>query len=353
MGRRLSGTPPARRQGRRAWARTLVRGFLLTTVIGVTLGSMTEPALAWQVPLCGLVPVLLTAELDRGAQARTHARLLEALQLGQNGPGATPWPADVQALAHTPASALPQDFLVSVADSVRRAMTLTHQRAIAGKAQATFTSTGIAELFSKRVFAEERLRSTITAELHDTVAQTLLTAQWTMEQGAPLAACLALVREAEEQLRAVMADTRPPELDLDLAASVMGLIDEVGARHGLTVDVLAWPAAELAAPSAAALTVYRFFQEALANVTKHSGASSAELSLTAGDTLRATVRDRGRGFDPQAVRSEGGRHVGLVLLSDRAQSLGGSLRIRSAPGTGATAELYLPYLPRPTEAVAP
>jgi signal transduction histidine kinase len=60
------------------------------------------------------------------------------------------------------------------------------------------------------------------------------------------------------------------------------------------------------------------------------------------DWVVASVRDHGPGFDPDQVRSEGGRHVGLGLLRERARLVGGSLDITSWPEQGTTLTLRLP-----------
>jgi signal transduction histidine kinase len=73
-----------------------------------------------------------------------------------------------------------------------------------------------------------------------------------------------------------------------------------------------WPADPVALPLVSAVTLYRFFQEALVNVVKHAGVDDAELALEVRpDEVVATVRDRGPGFEPEQVRPDGGRHVGL------------------------------------------
>jgi len=69
----------------------------------------------------------------------------------------------------------------------------------------------------------------------------------------------------------------------------------------------------------------------------------------------ARVHDDGPGFDPAHIRSEGGRHVGLGLLRERARLLGGALDLDSWPAKGTTVTLRLPrgagaaprLLPRP------
>ena len=151
------------------------------------------------------------------------------------------------------------------------------------------------------------------------------------------------VEDAEEQTRAVMARTRPPALhDGDLASAVSGLQADVRARYGLEVHVH-WPTSPHPLPSASAVIVYRFFQEALLNVVKHADVDDAVLVLEVDEhVVRASVRDEGPGFDPDEVRPVRGRHVGLGLLRERARLAGGAVTVVSQPGTGTTLALELP-----------
>ena len=214
---------------------------------------------------------------------------------------------------------------------------------------------GVFELLSGLVTAEEGARGQLAAELHDTVAQSLMIARGllathptTPEEIARLAD---FVEDAEEQVRAVMARTRPPALrEGDLASAVAALRADMEARYGLRV-ALTWPEAPYPLPLASAITVYRFFQEALLNIVKHADVDDAAVSLLVGEELvTATVRDEGPGFDPLAVRPDRGRHVGLGLLRERARLSGGSLEVDSSPGAGTTLVLRLP---RPASGVTP
>ncbi|MHB8451080.1 MAG: sensor histidine kinase, partial [Mycobacteriales bacterium] len=161
-----------------------------------------------------------------------------------------------------------------------------------------------------------------------------------------LSAATEQVAEAEDQVRAVMARTRPPALrDGDLAAAVAVLRDDVAHRYGLAV-ALRWPEEPRPLPLATAVTVYRFFQEAVLNVVKHADVAEAALRLAFDeDGLTAEVADRGPGFDPAAVKSERGRHVGLGLLAERARLAGGWVDVDSTPGVGTVLRLRLPAPP--------
>ena len=212
---------------------------------------------------------------------------------------------------------------------------------------------GVFELLSGLVAAEEGARGQLAAELHDTVAQSLMIARGLLAAPADidLAKLTDYVEDAEEQVRAVMARTRPPALrEGDLASAVGNLRADMLARYGLQVAV-EWPASPYPLPLASAVTVYRFFQEALLNVVKHADVDDAGLTLYVGqDHVLATVCDQGPGFDPDAVRPDRGRQVGLGLLRERARLSGGSLEVTSRRGLGTSLCLRLP---RPSESVSP
>ncbi len=226
---------------------------------------------------------------------------------------------------------------VRVADDVAE----RHRRA------AETASAGMFELLSGLVAAEEATRGQLSAELHDTVAQTLMLARSMLSMrpldGDEIEHAGELVAEAEEQVRAVMARTRPPALrEGDLAVAVSCLRDDMLSRYGLQVRVR-WPQSPHPLSLVTAITVYRFFQEALLNVIKHADCDEAEALLELSeDAVLASVTDRGPGFDPDEVRPERGRHVGLGLLRERARLAGGSLEVSSWPGDGTTLTLRLP-----------
>ncbi|MEP7054433.1 MAG: ATP-binding protein [Actinomycetota bacterium] len=206
-------------------------------------------------------------------------------------------------------------------------------------------SAGMFELLSGLIAAEEGARGQLSAELHDTAAQSLALARAELAVGDSEAIRRATdyVAEAEEQVRAVMARTRPPALrDGDLASAVDMMRAELDNRYGLKVEV-SWPASAYPLPLASAITIYRFFQESLLNVVKHADVDWAQATLDIdSDWVTATVSDAGPGFDPTQVKSEKGRHVGLGLLRERARLAGGSLELSSMVSAGTTLRLRLP-----------
>lgn len=89
--------------------------------------------------------------------------------------------------------------------------------------------------------------------------------------------------------------------------------------------------------------LYRVFQEALANVRKHSGAHRVEARLTYGpEAITLRIADDGRGFDP-SVPPNGNGGFGLTGMQERCRLVGGTLVVRSQPGCGTEIEARIPY----------
>jgi signal transduction histidine kinase len=95
---------------------------------------------------------------------------------------------------------------------------------------------------------------------------------------------------------------------------------------------------------AVALQVLRIVQEALSNVRKHAGASRATVTVGRdGDgRLAIEVADDGRGFDPAAPAPAGSPRFGLLMMRERAESVGGRLEVATAPGGGTRLRLEVP-----------
>lgn len=213
-------------------------------------------------------------------------------------------------------------------------------------------SAGMFELLSGLVAAEEAARGQLSADLHDTTAQTLIAARAILanpegQQGA-WERVRDLIDEAEEDLRAAMARTRPPGLqDRTLASASADLRREMASRYLLDVT-MRWPDEPRPLPMATAIAIYRFFQEALINIVKHADVDEALASLDiVDDVLVAKVSDKGPGFDLERAGPTGGRHLGLTLMRDRARLAGGSLDIDTGPAGGTTLTLRLPLAPFP------
>ena len=235
--------------------------------------------------------------------------------------------------------------LARVLDALHLRARVADEVAEQSRRTAEQTSAGVFELLSGLVAAEEATRGQLSAELHDTVAQSLAAARSLLADSDPEhpdpekeERIRELVEDAEEQVRAVMARTRPAELrDGDLASAVGALRREFASRYLVTVR-LVWPEEAYPLPLVSAVTVYRFFQEALLNVVKHADVDEAEASLAVeGDA------DRGQGegrrprlrAEPGAVQRRPARRPRSAARAGPAGRWLARHRHRARPGYGA------------------
>jgi len=87
--------------------------------------------------------------------------------------------------------------------------------------------------------------------------------------------------------------------------------------------------------------IYRVLQEALNNVSRHSGASDAWIWLRfLPDSLELEVEDHGKGF----VAAKMQRGIGLVAMRERAELIGGTLAISPRPQGGTKVRLQIPRI---------
>jgi len=85
-------------------------------------------------------------------------------------------------------------------------------------------------------------------------------------------------------------------------------------------------------PEAVEETLFRVAQEALANVARHSHATSIQVQVRwEQDAVILSISDNGQGFDTAATARQG---IGLLSMQERMKTLGGDMRIESAPGQG-------------------
>jgi PAS domain S-box-containing protein len=204
-----------------------------------------------------------------------------------------------------------------------------------------------------------RERARLARELHDSVSQALFSmtmharaAQLALariepsEPGRPLVRSLDqladLTRTALAEMRALVFELRPSSLaDRGLVEALRQQGVLLAARDELTVTVEG-PDDRLTLDAAVEEHLYRIATEALHNVVKHAYTDRADVSVMSRDGgVRLTVTDRGAGFDT-AIRKVG--HLGMTSMAQRAESIGATLSVVSAQGSGTTVEVVLPGL---------
>jgi len=203
-----------------------------------------------------------------------------------------------------------------------------------------------------RIRAEERAE--MASRVHDSVLQTLALIQRRADDPH---AVTKLARAQERELRSWLFDGRAPGSLGDqagtLADGVRLLQQEVEAQHGITVEAVTVGNCELDEELTALLAAAR---EATVNAAKWSGAPVVSVfAEVEPGSVSLFVRDRGCGFDPDAVP---GDRKGLAeSIRGRVARRGGTATIRSAPGEGTEVSLVMPRMaagsPRGATAATP
>ena len=191
------------------------------------------------------------------------------------------------------------------------------------------------------VTAREEERRRIRRDLHDGLgpqlaSQTLtLTAARRMLQENPQAAddllkeAIKHAQNATEDVRRVVYELRPPALDdLGLIGAIQAHIHKVEAG-GLEIK-FTYPEKLPPLPAAVEVACYLIIQEALANIVRHSGAKTCQISILLNENLHLEIQDQGQGISPNHHHG-----VGLRSMRQRAEELGGRFQI-TTPQIGGT-----------------
>jgi two-component system sensor histidine kinase DegS len=137
-----------------------------------------------------------------------------------------------------------------------------------------------------------------------------------------------------QKVRNFIFELRPMMLDdLGLAPTVRRYADAFKEQAGLDVNVTITGHERRLEPYLEVM-LFRAIQELLGNAARHSQASLVKVVLDLGeDRIRVSVDDNGKGFDPDSVQQ--GNSLGLKLIRERTEMLGGSFEVDSAVGKGA------------------
>jgi signal transduction histidine kinase len=148
----------------------------------------------------------------------------------------------------------------------------------------------------------------------------------------------AQAQEALDELRSLVFELRPPDLERDgLGGALRKHVELLRRLEQHEIDLVL--DGDLPADPARDAEILRIAQEALQNALKHARATHVAVKLgTDDDQLVLEVEDDGVGFDPDAAAARS-RRLGLTSMEERARRIGGTLEIRSAPGVGTTVRL--------------
>lgn len=187
---------------------------------------------------------------------------------------------------------------------------------------------------TERIRSQERAE--VAAHLHDGVLQTLALIQRRADDPREVRS---MARRQERELREwLFIDPSSPTPDESVAALLKREMAAVEDDHRVRVEVVAVGDAALDEAARALVAAGR---EAAVNAAIHAQVETIDVFFEAeADALELFVRDRGVGFDPDAVSAD--RHGVAESIRGRIERAGGTAEVRSAPGEGTEIELRLP-----------
>ncbi len=202
-------------------------------------------------------------------------------------------------------------------------------------------------LSQKLLGVQEAERTRLARELHDQIGQALSAVMISLEslvrpttserrKAAPVLDSMAVVERAIEQVRTLSFGLRPAMLDdLGLAAAAAAYCKRQTKLAGIEVELDIGPLTG-APPKEVEVACFRILQEAVTNVLRHAEARRLKVRLGGDEReLDLAVEDDGRGFDPEKQREAGpGGHLGILGMRERAELVGGTVHVDSAPGRG-------------------
>ena len=230
----------------------------------------------------------------------------------------------------------------------------------------------LGELTARLLHLQDEERRRIARELHDSAGQTLAALSMNLASvGAELerlsktasvvADSAALVTDMSTDIRTISYLLHPPLLDeAGLCSALTWYIKGFSERSKIDVALII-PDDFGRLPGDLETAIFRVVQECLTNIHRHSGSSTAKISITReGHQIQVRVSDRGKGIAPQkrkeisssAIANPG---VGIRGMRERLRQLGGTLDVYSdGEGKGTIITAKLPVtLPVPLESSTP
>ncbi|MEC9488231.1 MAG: sensor histidine kinase [Halanaerobium sp.] len=205
--------------------------------------------------------------------------------------------------------------------------------------------------------AQEKERKRVAREIHDGLAQSIANLIFRIEYCEEMLEkdtetareeiinLKEIGKDSLQAVRKIIFDLRPMALDdLGLVPAIRNYIKKYEEQTGIFVSlVVIGDEGEIG--ESVSITIYRIVQEALNNVHKHAGVARANLKLEfVDDLINVVIKDEGTGFDMEQIKEEQkeGARFGLVSLKERAEVVGGQLKIDATPGVGTKIYVQVP-----------
>lgn len=203
---------------------------------------------------------------------------------------------------------------------------------------------------------QEEERKRLARELHDDTLQSLIALNQRImlarrqadhdDMKGALTEIETMLAKTMQELRRLTRALRPIYLeDLGLVPALESLALETSESLNIPI-VFRSEGAERRLADNIEIALYRISQEAISNISRHSQASKADLSITFNDAdLKLEITDNGIGFDPPKNPGDFAQmgHYGLLGIHERTVLIKASFQIRSEPGNGTAIVIQAPY----------
>jgi PAS domain S-box-containing protein len=145
-------------------------------------------------------------------------------------------------------------------------------------------------------------------------------------------------RQALKEMRLFLYKLQPVDLRSGFVSALRKRLDMVEGRAGLSVSLEIDETISMS--TEADLHLYMITQEALNNIIQHANATDVRIAFYKSDgSLNLEIEDNGGGFSVQEKDSSG---VGLSSMAERAELLGGNMKLSSSPGVGTKLNITIP-----------
>jgi PAS domain S-box-containing protein len=212
------------------------------------------------------------------------------------------------------------------------------------EAEVAKRTAALRQLSTKLMHAQDEERRRLARELHDSMGQYL--AAMSMSLAAIVSDTPSIDKKRSDDLQNIiqlcLSETRtlshllhPPLLDeVGLKSAMKWFVEEFGNRSGINVTLTCESQHRL--PTLVETMLFRIIQEALTNIHKHSGSTTAEVSLRANHSrVVLEVNDHGKGMPKELLERAGSRGsvagVGLAGMRERVCEIGGDFDLQSGP----------------------
>jgi signal transduction histidine kinase len=313
-----------------------IAGEILATQIGLGVG----PATSWPVFVAAAGGALIWRQADLSQRARWLASARATARPAWRPPGESATAAVVRVilglallLAGLSGFLLAHGAFSQLRDALLAAFAVAAGTAVVAGPWLIRMGGDLATERRERIRNQERAE--LAARVHDSVLHTLALIQRNIDDPREVGR---LARAQERDLRSWLYRPGRPAPSDRLGAAIEQAAGEVEDSYGVSVDVVVVGDAVLDEALAGLVQAAR---EAMVNAAKSSGAQAMSVYVEVeGPTVTAFVRDRGKGFDLDAVDSD--RYGIKQSIVGRMQRFGGTAQIHTAPGEGTEVALTMP-----------